>query len=53
MVCQCGYADLYRCGYFDSSYAAVVEVAFAAEAEGGDDVGFWGWGLVSVLFLSL
>lgn len=52
MVCQCGYADLYRCGYFVSTHAVAVEVAFAAEAEGGDDIGFWGWNLVSVFISS-
>lgn len=49
VVCQCGYADLYGCGYLVSSYAFAVEVAFAETAEGGPDAGFWGWGFVSFL----
>jgi hypothetical protein len=48
VVFQCGYADLYGCGDFGFAYAFVVEVAFAAEAEGGDYVGFWGWDFVSI-----
>lgn len=50
MVCQCGYADHYRRGYFGITYAFAVEVAFAPAAEGGDYAGFWCRYLVSLSF---
>lgn len=48
LVCQCGDADFHGSSNSHFTDAFAVKVAFTAETKGGDNVGIWGWHLVSV-----